>query len=220
MTRRPAAAYGPLASLVAALITAGCSLPTLPGCGPGPVPGPLAWVVDYGWHTEIVVPAGQVAGPLRLFRSMFPAAETLSFGFGKQSFMTLPQPGVLDFVAGAIPGPATVRVIPLPGDPARLYHDPVARIPLTPAEWAALSEFLWRSFTLAPDGAPIAVAAATRDGSRFFQAATGYSLAYTCNAWTVDALHHAGLPVGGAVLFASGAMRETATVRGACQQAT
>ena len=195
------------------LLAAGCAAAP-PPCGPAP-PGLVVWVVDYGWHTEVVVPAAQVWPPLGLFRTLFPTASTLSFGFGKQSFMTLAHPGFTDLLAGTVPGPATVRVIPLPADPADLYASPVIRVPLTAAEWASLSAFLWRSFAHAPDGSLIPVAAEDPAG-RFFAAAAGYSLAYTCNAWTIDALHQSGLPVGGFVVRSSGAMGKVGAITGAC----
>ena len=175
----------------------------------------MAWVVDYGWHTEIIVPAAQIHPPLALFRGMFPAASTLSFGFGKQSFMTLAQPGFTDLLAGTVPGPATIRVTPLPADPAAIYASPVIRIPLTAPEWASLSAFLWRSFAHNSINSLVPIPAEDPTG-RFFAATSGYSLAYTCNAWTIDALHQSGLPVAGFVVRSSGAMDQVGTITGAC----
>jgi hypothetical protein len=177
---------------------------------------PLVWIVDYGWHTELVMPADQATGELDLFRRMFPQARALSFGFGKTSFMTRADPGFGDFLVGAIPGDGTVRVIPLNADPGQIYTSPVTQVALSPAEWDALAGFLWRSFRHGPGGNPIPIVANDHTGGRFFQAAPGYSLAYTCNAWTVDALKQAGLPVAGHVVLASGAMAEVAQLRGAC----
>ncbi len=194
---------------------AACTAPVPPACTAAP-DGPVVWIVDYGWHTELVVPADLASGPLDLFRRMFPGARTLSFGFGKTSFMTLPRPGFGDFLLGAIPGDATVRVIPLSAEPGRIYTSPVTRVPLTRTQWAALAGFLWRSFRHGTDGRPLPIPANDATGGRFFQASPGYSLAYTCNAWTIDALHQAGLPVPGHVALASGAMSEVARLRGAC----
>jgi hypothetical protein len=178
---------------------------------------PVVWLIDYGWHTEIIVPADQVTGPLAPVRAMFPSARTLSFGFGKQSFMTLANPGVFDLLAGTIPGAATLRVIPLPTDPAQYYRSPITQITLTPAEWAALSDFLWRSFAHAPDGTLIPVPAEPGTGGQYFAATHGYSLAYTCNTWSIDSLSHAGLPTSGSVVFSGSAMRQAALLQGACR---
>jgi hypothetical protein len=197
------------------LLMNACAAPVPPACTAAP-DGPVVWVVDYGWHTELVVPAELASGPLDLFRRMFPAARTLSFGFGKTSFMTLPHPGFADFLLGAIPGQATVRVIPLSAEPGRIYTSPVTRVPLTPTQWDALAGFLWHSFRHGTDGRLLPIPANDETGGRFFQASPGYSLAYTCNAWTIDALHQAGLPVPGHVVLASGTMDQVAHLQGAC----
>ncbi len=175
-------------------------------------------MVDYGWHTEIVVPTAPIEGPLAGIAALFPGARTLSFGFGKRSFMTLNDPGVLAFVAGAVPGVATVRVIGLVDEPGRVYPGRVIEVPLQPQAWSRLETFLSDAIVRGPGGAPVPVA--TEPGyaapGRFFAATQGYSLAYTCNAWSGDSLHAAGLPVPGDVVFAGGAMRAAAAVQGAC----
>ncbi len=192
-----------------------CGAPVLPICEPA-VPALQAWIVDYGFHTEIVLPAMQLDGPLTPFRTLFPTARTLSFGFGKADFFTNRDPGFLDYASGLIPGPADMRVIPLRDEPQNIYKSAITRVPLTPAEWSQLESFISASFARTPSGAAIPAPGDDGTGGRFFVAAPTYSLAYTCNAWTVDALHHAGLPVGTSALLSSGAMRQVAHIGGAC----
>ena len=202
-------------AFAAALLLTSCGGPTLPICIEPP-PGLLAWVVDYGFHTEIVVPAAQLDGALASVRTLFPAARTLSFGFGKASFFTLRDPRVLDYVAGTIPGPADIRVIPLRDEPQNLYTTPITRILLAAGEWSQLQGFIAASFARTASGTLISAYGDDGTGGRFFAAASGYSLVYTCNAWTVDALHHAGLRVETGALFSGTAMRQVAHVIGAC----
>ena len=202
-------------AVAAPLLLAACGLPALPACEEA-TPPLRAWIVDYGWHTEIVLPAAQLAGPLAPFRTLFPAARTISFGFGKASFFTVRDPGFGDYAAGIIPGPADMRVIPLRDDPQNLYASPVARIPLTSAEWPQLERFIAASFARTSAGALIPVSANDGTGGRFFAAVAGYSLAYTCNAWTVDALHQSGLHVELGAVLASGVMRQVAHIRASC----
>ena len=199
----------------AALLLTACGAPTLPPCDVAPPPL-QAWIVDYGFHTEIVIPATQLEGGLAPFRTLFPAARTVSFGFGKASFFTLRDPGLLDFATGIVPGRADIRVIPLPDEPQNLYTTLVARLPLTPAEWSQLQGFITASFARTPAGSPIPAPGDDGTGGRFFAAAAGYSLAYTCNTWTVDALSHAGLSVDTGALLSGSAMRQVAHVTGAC----
>lgn len=202
-----------LAATVAGLAS-GCAAPLLPPCGLAAPPGFVAWVVDHGYHTEIAIPAGQATGPLAALRAMFPDAQTLSFGFGKQDFMTQASTGLADLVAGILPGAGTVRVS-VQADPAQARATPTIQVPLSAAEWAALSGFLWASVSQ-PDGSLVPVMAEPGVVGRFFASVTGYSLAYTCNTWTVDALQRTGFEVGGPVVFSGGAMREAATISAAC----
>ena len=184
----------------------------LPPCGPAS-PELVAWVVDHGWHTEIAIPAVQATGPLAVFRTMFPDAQTLSFGFGKRDFMTRAEVGSADFLAGLVPGAGTVRVS-VQADPAQVRATPTVQVALSTAEWAALSAFLWAS--VAQPGGLVPVVPEPGVVGQFLASVAGYSLAYTCNTWTVDALRRAGFEVGGSVMFSGGAMREAASVPGAC----
>ena len=202
---------------VAALVAACAGPPALPACEPGVATAFPVWMVDYGWHTELVIPVGPITGPLAPIAALFPGARTLSFGFGKRSFITLSDPGLLDFAAGAVPGAGAIRIIGLNAEPGRIYGR-VTQIPLTEPVWTRLTGFLSRSIARGPSGAPIPVMPEPGypAAGRFFAATPGYSLAYTCNAWSVDALHTAGLAVAGTVIFAGGAMHEAATIRNAC----
>ena len=146
---------------------------------------------------------------------MFPGVRALSFGFGKQGYITLAHPGVFDLLGGTIPGAAAIRVTPVPVAPAELY-DHLARLPLTTADWGRLAAFLADGFARTPSGALVPVDGDDPAGGRFFAAVHGYSLTYTCNSWTVDALGQAGLPVAGHVVFSADAMRQVATLQGAC----
>lgn len=204
-----------LKALTAALLLTACGAPALPTCDLPP-PRLLAWIVDYGFHTEIIIPAAQLDGALAPFRTLFPAARTISFGFGKADFFTLRDPGLLDFASGTIPGRADIRVIPLRDEPQNLYKSPIARIPLTPAEWSQLEGFLIASFARTPSGTPIPALGDDGTGGRFYAATSGYSLAYTCNAWTVDALSHASLRVETGAILSGTAMRQVAHITGAC----
>lgn len=202
-------------AFTAALLLTSCGAPVLPRCE-APAPLLRAWIVDYGFHTEIVIPATQLKAGLGAFRTLFSAARTISFGFGKADFFALRNPGYLDFASGLVPGPANIRVIPLRDEPQNLYTTPVTSIPLTPAEWSQLEGFITASFARTPSGTPIPALGDDGTGGRFFAATSGYSLAYTCNTWTVDALSHSGLRVEPGALFAGSAMRKVAHIAGAC----
>jgi len=131
-----------------AVALAGCATPVLPVCSP-PVsplvsllasPGTEAWVANYGWHTEIILPASVLTGGLAPLRT--PGAVALSFGFGKTDFITVASPGVTDFALGTIPGPAIVRVLTLRTSPPRSTGSPLVRVTLSRDGLARLQTFL------------------------------------------------------------------------------
>ena len=195
------------ALLTLPLLAACATAPILPDCPPDP-PAHIAWITNYGWHTEIVIPAAQATGPLAVLRSPAPWAQTLSFGFGKRTFFTLEEPGLADFVDGAIPGPAALRLTTLR---TAAHAGQTIQLPLTPAQAEALSDGLWRSLAT-----PTPFLVDPAHAYTFYDATRGYSLAYTCNAWTADTLAHAGLPIAEQPLRASSTMRAAARLPGAC----
>ncbi len=206
-------ALHPGLTLVAAALLAGCAVPTPTPCI-APEPALVAWVANYGWHTEIIVPAAGLTGPLAPFRT--PGTTALSFGFGKLDFFVLPNPGLTDFVGGTVPGPAAVRVVTLHVAPARSTSSPLTRLPLTAESLRALQAFLLAAIVRAPDGTPVIAAAPPDADTKFYAATHGYSLAYTCNAWVADGLDQSGLPMAFGIEFSGGVMASVARINGAC----
>lgn len=190
--------------LLAGLLLAGCATPPVaPVCGIG-TPGPRLWVLDAGWHTEIGVPPAALPAPLG---SIFPEAALMFFGFGKRHFMLAEAPGAAEWLAGPFPGAGAMQVTGWPGPPAGAISLGVA-----PEGLARLGVALAASF--APGPALIA----SRSGRRFFVAARGYSLAYTCNTWTAGMLAAAGLPVSASgVVLARGVSAQAAALPQACR---
>lgn len=206
-------AIHPGVALAAAFALAGCAAPVLQPCVP--TRDTVAWVANYGWHTEIILAASALTGPLAQFRS--PGATAVSFGFGKLDFMTVSSLGVGDFVRGTIPGPATVRAVTLRVAPPLSTGSPMARLPLTDASLATLQRFLSAAIARGPDGAPIVAAAPPDADTRFYAATRGYSLVYTCNSWVADGLERAGEPMDFGIVFSGGVIASLARVSGVCE---
>jgi len=224
MTRmNPAASIACLFAALLALPLAGCGHPEFPSCAPADDAsadgGSVAWVVDHGWHTEIGMPTDQITGELAIYRSVFPTARTLMFGFGKRTFITARVQASGELVMGPLPGPAVIQVTGLNVPPAAAYVGRTIRLALPPGGAERLSEFLWTAIGQSEAGGPRLVADGLFPGSLFYAAARGYNLTYTCNTFTADALQQAGLPVGQDVILAGGALREVARIAGACMVA-
>lgn len=168
-------------------LLAGCVRPPAAACLEPP-DGPLAWVVDQGWHTEIALAAAALPEPLARLRTAFPGAETLAFGFGKRSYVLAEAGQMAELLRGPLPGPGVIQVKGLRAAPPLVWPGRVLALQLDRAGLAALATFLWES--IAPEEAGLAL-----QGSLFLAARQTYTLGFTCNTWTAAALQRAGLPV-------------------------
>jgi hypothetical protein len=179
---------------------------------------PVAWVVDQGWHTEIGLPAQEIAGPLSVFRTIFPGAHVLMFGFGKRTWITAKVESWSELLMGPVPGPGAIQVIGLRVDPADAYAgDQVIRLPLRPDQAVSLDRFIWDAIGKTRTGQPRLISSGLFPGSLFYAASHGYAPTYTCNTWSAQAMHSAGLPVNpDGVILAGGILGQVARVRGSC----
>ena len=133
------------------------------------------WLADHGWHTEVVVPDEE--------------AGMRSWGFGARDFFTAAESGLAEFLAALLPGPAAIVAAPTRRPTAAVA------LPVTRAGLEGVRRFLAAEIARDADGTPLVLGPAFRPGSVFYGAVRPYSLAYTCNSWTMDALVAGGLPV-------------------------
>jgi hypothetical protein len=68
-------------------------------------------------------PTAPLTGGLTRFRSIFPGAAYLSFGFGERLYFQKAQTGAVDMVSAIFPGPGTVLTTALSGPPSEMYSD-------------------------------------------------------------------------------------------------
>jgi hypothetical protein len=199
----------------AVLLAACATLPPPQACPPAAAP--VAWVVDHGWHTEIGLPVSEIAGPLGIFRGIFPGAQVLMFGFGKRTFFTAKTESPSEWLLGPVPGPAAIQVVALPASPEADYDLPVVRLALPPGGAAGLSAFLWAAIARTKQGAPRLIAPGLFPGSLFFAAIDRYALDNDCNGWVARAMRAAGLPVRTGAIFAAGVMRQAVRLGLVCR---
>lgn len=177
----------------------------LGGCAQAPAPvaavpavgaGGTVALVTHGWHTDIAVPADEVSGPLAQFRTLFPGARTLVFGYGKRTFIIAPAHGIGEWILGPVPGPAAIEVSAVSADAATAYgasHVQIMALP--PGGAAGLSAFLWHALAKNKAGQPVYIARGNWKGALFYEASAGYGLFHTCNSWSAEALAAGGVPV-------------------------
>jgi Protein of unknown function (DUF2459) len=203
-------------------VLVGCAARPAPECGVTSSGRDVVYVLSRGWHTEIGLAANRLAGPLGIFRTIYPGARALMFGYGKRTFLTAPPNDISEYLLGPVPGPAVIETVGLRVSPPDAYGpEGMVALSLPTGGAERLSAFLWQS--LAHDGAgkPRLVGPGGFPGSRFYAAVHGYSLVYTCNTWVADALHEAGLPVnsGGVVISGQTMARAEAAAAAQCRAA-
>jgi uncharacterized protein (TIGR02117 family) len=159
----------------------------------------IVYVIDGGWHTEIALPRDQIGDGLTALAAAFPAAQYLIFGWGARDFYMARNPGLGDLLRAAVPGPAVMLVVPAGIPPtAYLRRANVWAISVSRAGAAGLSQFLWDSVAKNQAGEPIRAGTGPAPQSEFYAATGTYDAADTCNTWTAEALHAAGMPVSAA----------------------
>lgn len=169
------------------------------------------YVISNGWHTEIGVPASALAGPLEIFRKAFPDARYFAFGWGERAFYMSPAPTWTEALRALLPARAVLLVLGLGMPPSHAFVTGIRVIPLpiTRSGWSSVAGFVWRSFAVTRTGRPHRLGPGPYPSSAFYAAAGTYDGTHTCNTWTAEALHTAGLPVRSAgVVFAGQVMRQ------------
>lgn len=196
---RIAAAIALLLGIYPAAGLVGRVIPANAGWRP-PAAGVTIWVESNGIHTGIVVP--KVAAGVD-WRGVFPAADLADPRYGGWSHLVIGW-GEKNFYLGTPTWsdvkPGTVLAAAIGSDATLVHVDHVPpptpsgderRLVLRPEEYRRLAAFI--RATLVPGGRRYRGYDAY---DAFYQARGRYSAIHTCNAWTGDALRHAGVRVG------------------------
>lgn len=189
----------------------------LSACGSVTQPCPLGtgsearvYVVEHGWHVDIGIPVEQLGKDLAFYRQIFSGARVIMFGYGKKTFFTAPPETLSEYFLGPLPGTAAIQVVGLSVTPLEAYPpEDVIVLKLPQNGSKALSTFIWNDIAKDEFGRPRIIAHSEDPDGLFYEALSGYSLFHTCNTWSADALHAAGLPpTSGNVIFSSQVMSQ------------
>jgi hypothetical protein len=127
----------------------------------------------------------------------------MSWGFGARDFFTSASPGLREFLAALTPGPAAIVAAP------HAEPEDLVAIPVGTAALEAIRGFLADEVARDGNGHPRRLQGGSRAGATYYEARRFYSLAYTCNSWTMDVLAAGGIPVRSrGILTAADAMAE------------
>ena len=192
-----------------ALLLSGCAGPALSTAQNCPTPSFSPYksrlgVLRENWHTGLVLPASALTGPLAQIWRSLPHTPFVAIGWGNRRYYMARHPSLLTGLRALFPSPSVLYVT------AWSRHHLAATAPQTqlywqalqPRDWRRLRHFLVASFAQRPNGSFEELGPKTPH-SRFFASTLTYDAWHTCNTWTADALHAAGLPLeGGDILFA------------------
>ena len=154
-------------------------------------------VVGHGWHTGIVVPAGDIQARLPALRERFGDVPRIEFGWGDKAFYQADEiTAGLAIKASLWPTAAVMHAVVVPSDVAAYFpRSEVHRLCLTPGGYDALLHFIVGSFHRAEDGGLAPLGRGRYGDSQFYEAVGSYTLFNTCNTWTARALKSAGLDI-------------------------
>jgi hypothetical protein len=164
-------------------------------------PAVTIYLIDYGLHTDIAVPAASLAmhrGPLAQAAGRVRPGEWVLVGWGDASFYQgrgLSAGRILDglralFAPGNL---AVLQVAAHDGRPDRVFAATVP-IRLSTAGYARLLTRLDASFAPGPR-----LVGPGGGRSAFFESVETFSILKLCNHWTGEVLNAAGLPATGAL---------------------
>lgn len=158
------------------------------------------YVIDNGFHTDIAVPANELAAGSFLAQAAKPAGNVpwLVIGWGDAGFYTAKGFSVSRAFDGLralfwINNPSVIRVFGVSRSPAELYNANTAiPVTLSRAGFTAMVAHMQASF-VDGGGHPVAYPVAGMTDA-FFDSREHFSIARDCNNWTADQLNAAGLP--------------------------
>ncbi|HYW03341.1 MAG TPA: DUF2459 domain-containing protein [Gammaproteobacteria bacterium] len=185
--------------------------------GPGRARASIG-VLREGWHTGLVLPAGELDPPLAGLRKAFPRARYLAFGWGDRAYYTKGHPGFGTALSALFPSASVLFVRALPARPADALPKDASLhwLCVLPAQVRRLDRYIGHYLRRGPHGRPRLVGRGGWPRSRFYASAGRYDALHTCNTWTAAALEYAGLPVhAGGVAFAGQVLSRTRSLAGA-----
>ena len=193
--------------VVALLLASGCAPPlTELQLGAQAENARNIFVVNYGWHTSIVIKKGDIDSSALPELRDFPDAEYVDIGWGDWDYYQAPDPGPGLALKAAFWSRRSVLHVMGFNEAVENYFSgsEIVRIPLSDKAFRMLIEFVAAAF-LRPDGAgPVPGLRGLTPNSRFYPATGRFHLFRTCNTWVAEALHAAALPIAPVYAFTAG----------------
>jgi len=161
------------------------------------------FVVNYGWHSSIVIKKADIAQADLPEINDFPAAEYLEFGWGDWDYYQAPDPGLgLALKAALWSSRSALHVAGFKGAVDNYFRgSEIVEIALSDEALRALIRFVSATFSKPDAAGPVETQPGLYPNSRFYSATGRFHLFRTCNTWVAEALRSAGLPTSPALAF-------------------
>ncbi|MGH8363688.1 MAG: DUF2459 domain-containing protein [Gammaproteobacteria bacterium] len=192
-----------------------CSLWLIAGCAsPGPLHSPPSrlpdagsksagepharvWVLDSGWHTGLILARVELGPTLTRLLQPAHAAHYLMFGWGNRRFYMSPRPSFGMDIAALFPSQSVVLIEGCATAPRVCYKPEVQlhTVSVTASGLERLDGYLAASLQTDAHDRLEPLAPGADAGSEFYASGLAYDAFHTCNTWTAEALHAAGVPV-------------------------
>jgi uncharacterized protein (TIGR02117 family) len=156
----------------------------------------LAYVIDHGMHTAVVVDAMSLSARLGLTDTLFGQFKFIEIGRGDAGFYQVEEETLaVTLKALFLPTPAVLHLSAYNNLPAKKFpSSKIIEIKLSQSAMKKLLDAIVSDFSL-DQGQAIELAPGRDKNSRFFQSKGNYHLFYTCNNWTADVIEQADYPI-------------------------
>ncbi len=164
------------------------------------------FVVNYGWHSALVIKKADVSeGVIREVKD-FSDAEYLEVGWGDWDYYQAPDPGLGMALKAAFWSSRSVLHVAGFNGAVENYFRGSETVEIVLGEKAhhQLIQFLSDTFSRPARAAPPETRPGLYANSRFYPATGKFHLFRNCNTWVAEALRSAGLPVSPATSFTAG----------------
>jgi len=152
------------------------------------------YLVNYGWHTGLIIPKASIPEGLWPESEDFPDAHYLEVGWGDSDYYQARSPDLWMTLKAALWPTASVLYVK-PVVMSSALHYELIKLKLSSDAFYHLCRYIHESFDRAGFIRAVALNLATYSGGRFYPATGSFHLFRTCNAWTVSALGAAGIPM-------------------------
>ncbi len=155
------------------------------------------YVIGHEWHTGIVIQTSDIPDSLKSKHPQFPKARFLEIGWGDKEFYQDSDPGYFLAIKAALWPTESALHINGFNQPVDKYYSlaEVVQFETEKPDFENLYLFIYSAFARDSLGGEILIGRGYYKNSQFFLGDEKYYLPKTCNVWTAQAVHSAGISI-------------------------